>query len=139
MPRSGCLDAILWTKNHMKTTAAHNVHHKVNRQQWGGTFAATFGKLATRVSEMGKDETGLGHWSWMLCKGLDRHTVCIITAYNPNQSTCTKTKTVYCQHQSYFESHAVTSLARERHSYMTLNSNCSGGNPPEKNSLFLST
>ena len=30
MPRSGCLDAILQTKNHMKTTAAHNVHHKVN-------------------------------------------------------------------------------------------------------------
>ena len=31
MPRLGCLDAILRTKNHMKTTAAHNVHHKVNR------------------------------------------------------------------------------------------------------------
>ena len=66
MPWSGCLDAILRTKNHMKTTAAHNVHHKVNHRQWGqwgGTFAATFGKLATRVSEMGKDETGLGRWS----------------------------------------------------------------------------
>ena len=104
MPQSGCLDAILWTKNQMKTTAAHNVHHKVNCRQWGGTFAATFGKLDTQVSEMGKDETGLGRWSWMLCKGLDGHAVCIITAYNPNQSTHTKTKTVYCQHQSYFES-----------------------------------
>ena len=104
MPWSGCLDAILWTENHMKTTAAHNVHHKVNHRQWGGTFAATFGKLATWVSEMGKDETGLGCWSWMLCKGLGGHTVCNIMAYNPNQSTHTKTKTVYCQHQSYFES-----------------------------------
>ena len=32
---------------------------------------------------------------------------------------------------------AATSLAQERHSYMTLNLNCSGGDPPEKNSLFL--
>ena len=101
MPWSGCLDAILQTENHMKTTAAHNVHHKVNRQQWGGTFAATFGELATQVSEMGKDVMGLGRWSWMLCKGLNGHTTCIITAYNPNQSTRTKTKTIYCQHQSY--------------------------------------
>ena len=104
MPRLGCLHAILQTKNHMKTTAAHNVHHKVNHQQWGGTFAATFGELATRVSEMGKDETGLGCWSWTLCKGLNGHTICIIMAYNPHQSTRTKTETIYCQHQSYFES-----------------------------------
>ena len=34
---------------------------------------------------------------------------------------------------------AVTSLAQERHSYVTLNSNCGSGDPPEKNSLFLST
>ena len=34
---------------------------------------------------------------------------------------------------------AVTSLAQERHSYVTLNSNCGGGDPPEKNSLFLLT
>ena len=113
MPWLGCLDAILWTKNHMKITAAHNVHHKVNRQQWGGTFAATFGKLATRVSEMGKDETGLGRWSWMLCKGLNGHTVCIIMAYNPNQSTRTKTKTIYRQHQSYFESHSDFTCPRK--------------------------
>ena len=53
---------------------------------------------------MGKDETGLGHWSWMLCKGLDGHAIHIIMAYNPNQSTHTKTKTIYCQHQSYFKS-----------------------------------
>ena len=97
----GC---ILQTKNHMKTTAAHNIHHKVNHQQWGGTFTATFGELATWVSEMGKDETGLGRWSWMLCKGLDGHAIHIIMAYNPKQSTCIKTETIYCQHQSYFES-----------------------------------
>ena len=112
MPWLGCLDAILQTENHMKTTAAHNVHHKVNRQQWGGTFAATFGELATWVSEMGKDETGLGRWSWMLCKGLDGHAVCIIMAYNPNP-THTKTKTIYCQHQSYFESHGNFTCLRK--------------------------
>ena len=65
MPWLGCLDAILRTKNNMNTTAAHNVHHKVNRRQWGGTFPATFGELATWVTEMGKDETRLSRWSWM--------------------------------------------------------------------------
>ena len=138
MSQMGCLDAILWTKDHMKTTAAHNVHHKVNCQQWGGTFAATFGELATQVSEMGKDETGLGCWSWMLCNGLNGQAVCIIMAYNPNQSTCTKTKTIYC-HINPISRAAATSLAQERHSYVTLNSNCGGGNPLEKNSLFLLT
>ena len=34
---------------------------------------------------------------------------------------------------------AATSLAQEMHSYVTLNSNCGGGDPPEKNSLFLLT
>ena len=122
----------------MKTTAAHNVHHKVNHQQWGGTFAATFGELATRVSEMGKDETGLGRWSWMLCKGHDGHAICIIRpttqtsqpAQRPKPSTANINPTLRA---------VVTSLAQERHSYVTLNSNCGSGDPLEKNSLFLLT
>ena len=71
----------------MRTVSAHNIHHKVNQHQWGGTFTTSFGKLATHVSEVGKDEMGLGHWAWKQYKGLDGHTVWVITAYNPNKST----------------------------------------------------
>ena len=41
------------------------------------------------------------------------HAVCIITAYNPNQSTPTKIKTIYCQHQSYFESRSDFTCPRK--------------------------
>ena len=138
MPQSGCLDAILQTKNHMKTTAAHNVHHKVNHRQLGGTFAATFGKLATWVSEMERMKlawaAGPGHSakaSMDMPYASSRPTTQTSQpAQRPKPSTANINPTLRA---------AVTSLAQERHSYMTLNLNCGSGNPLEKNSLFLLT
>jgi len=103
MPRTGRLEEMMKTEATMRTVAAHNEHENLGRRQWGGTAAVAYGDLAVRVSETGKDPTGLGRWCFMRCKGRDNHAIRIITAYNPVYSTRSQTQTVYSQQQRYFE------------------------------------
>ncbi len=109
MPRSGNLDAIFRSTNPTRTVGAHNVHDKSDgRRLYGGTFAAVFGELATRVSETGVDETGLGRWCWTRFQGKDDHSLRIISAYHPNKSKRRDLNTVYSQHLRYHEAKGET-------------------------------
>jgi hypothetical protein len=64
--------------------AAHNTHEgrQAGRVQEGGTGAVCFGDATGYIKKVGKDEEGLGRWSWILFGGLDGHNIRLITAYN---------------------------------------------------------
>ena len=88
--------------------AAHNVHDKT-RCQPGGTLIAAYGQATGygRV-EVGKDETGLGRWTWMkfTTDGLVRRFVSAYRLKVPStlkrQGLDWKETTVYEQHYRYF-------------------------------------
>ena len=45
--------------------------------------AICFGEATGFIRKVGKDEEGLGKWSWILFAGSDGQTTRLITAYNP--------------------------------------------------------
>ncbi len=53
---------------------------------------------------MGKDPSGLGHWSWFCLQGHTQQSLRIVTVYQPCMSECTKLKSVYAQHLCYLNS-----------------------------------
>ncbi len=63
----------------------HNVHKDkhTGRVQEGGTGAICFGECMGYIKKVGRDEAGLGRWSWILMGGTNGHNTRIITAYNP--------------------------------------------------------
>ena len=60
----GRLEAIMKTDLVMRTIMAHNEYKEIGKQQWGSNWGVAYGELAMRVSAVGKDKTGLGHWAW---------------------------------------------------------------------------
>jgi hypothetical protein len=56
--------------------AAHNVHEskQAGKVQEGGTTSIVgFGEVTSYVKKVGRDEDGLGCWSWILFEGLEGH------------------------------------------------------------------
>jgi hypothetical protein len=84
--------------------AAHNVHEwqQAGRVQEGGTGAICFGDATGYIRKMGKDEEGLGRWSWILLRGSDGHMTRLITAYNPCKSGKANSGTLYQQQRRHF-------------------------------------
>ena len=84
--------------------AAHNIHEwqQAGRVQEGGTGAVCFGDATGYIQKVGKDEEGLGRWSWILFGGSDGHTTRLIRAYNPCKSGRVNSGTSYQQQRRYF-------------------------------------
>ena len=84
--------------------AAHNIHEwqQAGRVQEGGTGAICFGDATGYIRKVGKDEEGLGRWSWILFGGSDGHTTRLITAYNPCKSGKANSGTSYQQQRRHF-------------------------------------
>jgi hypothetical protein len=87
------------------TVAAHNIHEGqyAGQVQEGRTGAVCFGDATGCIKKVGKDKEGLGHWSWILSGGLDRHNTRLIMAYN----LCKNKNKIQAHH---FSSSAGTSL-----------------------------
>ena len=83
MPRSGQLPELFRTENALRTVASYNTHENDSRRQYGGTFQLAFGDLASRVSEIGIDERGLGRYAWMKFEGRQGHVARILSVYVP--------------------------------------------------------
>ena len=83
---------------------AHNVHQDFGQKQQGGTFGLAFGQLASRVRNVGADDSSLGQWAWMQFKGHDGHVVRIIVAYQPCHLADTQLGMVWQQHRRYLDS-----------------------------------
>ena len=84
--------------------AAHNVHEwqQAGRVQEGGTGVICFGDATGYIRKVGKDEEGLGRWSWILLGGSDGHMTRLITAYNPCKSGKANSGTSYQQQRRHF-------------------------------------
>ncbi len=67
--------------------SAHNIHKDkhAGQMQEGGTGIICFGECTGYIKKVGRDEAGLGRWSWILMGGTNRHNTRIITEYNPCQ------------------------------------------------------
>ena len=84
--------------------AAFNTHEDFGWKQQGGTFGLAFGQLASRVKNVGTDDSSLGRWCWMQFRGGDGHVVQIIAACQPCRSVDTQLGTVWQQHHQYLDS-----------------------------------
>ncbi len=84
--------------------AAHNAHKDkhVGRVQEGGTGSICFGDATGYVKKVGRNEEGLGQWSWVLLGGAEGHNTRIITAYNPCKNKNVNSGTSYQQQHQYF-------------------------------------
>jgi hypothetical protein len=67
------------------SNAAHNIYESKHAGwvQEGGTGTICFGEATGYIRKVGKDEEGLGRWSWILFGGSEEHKTRLITAYNP--------------------------------------------------------
>ncbi len=84
--------------------SAHNVHKAryTGRMQEGGTGTICFGKATGYITKTGRDEEGLGRWSWVKPSGANGHSTRIISAYNPCKNKNINSGTTYQQQQRYF-------------------------------------
>ena len=82
-----------------KAIAAHNVHKgkHARRVQEEGTGSICFGDTTGYVKKVGRNEEGLGQWSWILLGGAEGHNTRIITAYNPCKNKNVNSGTSYQQ------------------------------------------
>ena len=74
--------------------AGYNTHEDFGQKQQGSTFSLAFGQLASKVKNVGTDDSSLGRWSWMQLKGRDGHIIRIIMAYQPCKLVDTQLGTV---------------------------------------------
>jgi hypothetical protein len=84
--------------------AAHNVHESRNagKVQEGGTGGICFGDATGYIRKVGRDEEGLGRWSWILLGGAEGHKTRIITTYNPCKNKNVNSGTSYQQQRQHF-------------------------------------
>ena len=84
--------------------AVHNVHkwQQAGRVQEGRTGAICFGDATGYIQKVGKDEEGLGRWSWILLRGSEGHMTRLITAYNLCKSGKANSTTSYQQQRRHF-------------------------------------
>jgi hypothetical protein len=82
---------------------AHNVHKAkiAGKVQEGGTGSICFGKSVGYIRKTGKDDKGLGRWSWILLGGNNKHQTRIISAYNPCKSKNVNSGATYQQQRRY--------------------------------------
>jgi hypothetical protein len=87
-----------------RAVAAHNVHEgkHAERVQEGGTGIICFGDATGYVKKVGRNDEGLGRWSWILLGGAEGHNMRIITAYNPCKNKNVNSGTSYQQQRQYF-------------------------------------
>ena len=95
------------TKKHFRTSRScisnNCTELSISRKrQYGGTGILVTEDLVHRVSNTGRDPTGLGRWATMSLKGKN-HTIRIISSYRPCHSP--GPETVYAQHSRYFHNH----------------------------------
>lgn len=86
-----------------KGMAAHNKTERIQKDQTGGTAIAGIGRICDVISNIGRDQTGLGRWAWIRL-GSGTTTTRIVTAYLPHKpGRNSRGRTVWEQQSRYFE------------------------------------
>ena len=99
-PRDGKFKHWFKSENELRSIMAHNQHGHHSCQQWGGTAAMVMGQAASEVVLSGRNETGLGCWSWLLFQGANNHRTQLMSACCPCDSHCHHLHTV-CNQQCH--------------------------------------
>jgi hypothetical protein len=75
-----------------------------NWQQYGGNVIFSISNAAHQVLKSGRDETGLGHLTWMRFQGRNGIVTQAVCAYQPCKPLGdNKVHSIYAQHQWYFD------------------------------------
>ena len=64
----------------VRGVSSHNKHESAGHSQYGGTGTLAFDEIQSKVTSHGKDQRGLGRWSWIKIAGTPTHCTRIITA-----------------------------------------------------------
>ena len=85
-----------------------------DRRQYGGIVILSRNHSASRVMESGRDETGLGRWTWVRYRGRNGIITRIVGCYRPCVPSSTSSSgSVYAQHQRHFNAAADDICPRE--------------------------
>jgi hypothetical protein len=86
--------------------AGHNITGRMRRRdQFGGTAIVALGRICDVVTEVGKDDSGLGRWVWLRLHSTGGPTTYIVSAYFPHRTRSQgSSHTVEYQHSLYYQS-----------------------------------
>jgi len=84
----------------LRAIASHNVHESVGKYQEGGTAVLSYGNLIQQFDPegSGRDDLGLGRWTYMRFVGVARIVTRVICGYSPCANKKKDSGTVYQQH-----------------------------------------
>ena len=84
----------------LRAIASHNVHETVGKYQEGGTAVLSYGNLLQQFDPegSGRDDLGLGRWTYMRFVRDDRIVTRVICGYSPCANKKKDSGTVYQQH-----------------------------------------
>ena len=101
--KNGIRELFKGGETEIRAVAANNVHENVGRTQEGGTALMAYGDLVAYLDpdETGKDETGLGRWTYMRFVGADGKSTYVVSGYNPCSNKKVDSGTTYQQHRRY--------------------------------------
>jgi len=87
----------------LRAIAPHNVHESVGKYQEGSTAVLSYGNLLQQfnLEGSGRDELGLGRWTYMRFVGEDRIVTRVICGYSPCANKKKDSSTVYQQHRRH--------------------------------------
>ena len=99
--RNGFKELFKGGETEIRAVAAHNAHENVGRTQEGGTALIAYGDLVEYLDtdNSGKDETGLGRWTYMRFAGADGKSTYVVSGYNPCSNRKVDSGTTYQQHR----------------------------------------
>ena len=87
----------------LRAIASHNVHESVGKYQEGGTAVLSYGNLIQQFDPegSGRDDLGLGRWTYMRFVGEDRIVTRVICGYSPCANKKKDSGTVYQHHRRH--------------------------------------
>ena len=104
MEKKRSLEEVLQHETRIRVSTGHNEHECVGRRQQGGVCTVAYEDAAIRTTETGKDQSGLGRWSWVKMSGCRGRVTRVITAYQPVRARKKGYNTVYRQQHRHFSS-----------------------------------
>ena len=87
----------------LRAIASHSVHETVGKYQEGGTAVLSYGNLLQQFDPegSGRDNLGLGRWTYMRFVGDDRIVTRVICGYSPCANKKKDSGMVYQQHRCH--------------------------------------
>ena len=88
----------------IRAIAAHNANENVGRVQEGVTEMLAFGNLMDQFDGdgSGRDELGLGCWTFMTFAGSDGVVTYVVCGYNTTANNKVESGTTYQQHRRFY-------------------------------------